>query len=116
MPARRALPSLVACLIVFLPCAAPGAPPAPKGGPVHTDRYGDLLPDGAIARLGTVRLWHHDADQLAFSGDGKMLVSGGPRSIRLWAVPNGQLLHRWDEGGPLALAPDGKTLATASGH
>ena len=56
------------------------------------DQYGDPLPDGALARMGTIRLRHveHDA-ALAFSSDGKILACGGKSALRLWELPTGKL-------------------------
>ena len=70
------------------PEAKPGGTPGPAakgaGGPkagrqeqARTDRYGDPLPAGAVARLGSARLRADGAVQcLAFTPDGKALVSG----------------------------------------
>jgi WD40 repeat protein len=85
----------------------------------------------------TVKIWDvksgHEAHALrapgqvralAFAADGKTLagsevVRGGPATLRLWDVPSGQELGTCrGHGGPvlvLALAPDGKTLASAGG-
>jgi hypothetical protein len=42
-----------------------------------TDAYGDALPDGAIARLGTLRLTHLGGiSALAVSADGRIAASG----------------------------------------
>jgi len=84
------------------PAAGPKEKPAPaakqadraepdRAEQARTDRYGDPLPPGALARLGTIRLqpggriW-----QLAFSPDGKRLAS--------WAeqTPGGASLSIWD--------------------
>jgi WD40 repeat protein len=60
------------------------------------DRYGDPLPPGAVARLGTTRLRHitsHIKDA-AFSGDGKVLASvGWDRRLHLWDTANGTELQ-----------------------
>jgi WD40 repeat protein len=63
---------------------------------VLSDLYGDPLPPGAIARLGTTRLRHirsHIKDA-AFSGDGKILASVGWDSrLHLWDTANGKELQ-----------------------
>ncbi len=80
MPATHACLAAAACL-AFLPGPAP-AQPARDSGPQpapHLDRYGDPLPPGAVARLGTLRWVGEDdggADAVAFSPDGKLLASG----------------------------------------
>jgi WD40 repeat protein len=60
------------------------------------DAYGDLLPAGAIARLGTVRLRHTDfTSQLAFLPDGKVLISvGEDGTLRHWDAATGKELKR----------------------
>jgi hypothetical protein len=59
--------------------AAPGRDARP-----HADRYGDPLTQGAVARLGTVRLRQPDSDFIpcvAFSPDGKVTASAGSASM-----------------------------------
>src|SRR5262249_4432107 len=87
------------------------------------DRYGDPLPPGAIARLGTTRLRHvtsHIKDA-AFSGDGKMLASvGWDRRLHLWDTANGKELQSipLDVGAAsdpmIAFSGDSKMVAVTS--
>lgn len=66
---------------------------ADAGSP-RTDLYGDPLPPGAVARLGTMRLRHARAD-VVFSKDGKHLISCGcDGELRVWDVATGKLLRR----------------------
>jgi WD40 repeat protein len=79
----------------------------------RVDLHGDPLPEGAVARLGTVRLRAHQAHCLTFSRDGKVLAAG--RS--LWDAADGRERTRLQgdlEGPPeqAALSPDGSLLAT----
>lgn len=77
------------------------------GMPVKNDIYGDPMPPGAIARLGTMRLRHGGAvNDLAVSVDGKTLVSvGADKKLRRWEIPGGKPL---DEYGVVDVA-DGET-------
>src|SRR5262249_47969153 len=116
MITRRCLAGLMGLLLAGVLDAA--APPPRQGG----DRYGDPLPPGAVARLGTVRLRQsltHGSThcQLLFSLDGRELLSRGETGLRRWDLAGGRLLD-WlpDENRPAAmrLLPDGKTLVTAT--
>lgn len=102
--------------------AAKGAPPSkPDGAEPHaTDRFGDPLPPGAVARMGTHRLRHPGVvEAVTFSSDSAILVAAGEdQTIRLWDRATGKEIRQLTgHRGPVtavALSPDGKTLASAS--
>jgi RNA polymerase sigma factor (sigma-70 family) len=112
----------VACGVAGKPEEPPqqGPPSAPlaqrRARATGVDRYGDSLPEGAIARLGSLRR-HHGflIYAVAVSPDGKVLASaGGGRGLCLWDMATGKLLHevvptRHVYG--VAFSPDGKLLA-----
>jgi WD40 repeat protein len=118
MSQQRVPAGVIACL-ALLPCAAGAEPPAAPG----RDRYGDRLPPGAVARLGTERLTLSQARSLAFSPDGRYLAAaatGHPPDLRVWEVTSGREILRkrpptvngpWFGWAPLAFSPDGKALA-----
>jgi WD40 repeat protein len=125
------LSRLVLCAAaLFSPCTALSAdrtraaepwPPNPPAIRARTDLYGDPLPPGAIARLGSVRMRHPPiAAWLCFSASGDQLISGDSRSIRLWDLKTGR--ERWripsagDEIRCMVVAPDRKLMATGHVH
>jgi WD40 repeat protein len=112
--------------------ALPPAPPPIAGlagrtdlvGPRRADRFGDPLPPGALLRLGTVRFQHGTFGcGAALSPDGKVLVTGGGETLRVWDTATGRLLRRYEPvptvsgalggGSFVGISPDGKTLACA---
>src|SRR5438132_500262 len=132
MPTTHACLLGTACLFVLLARPTQGEQPPP-------DDYGDPLPEGAVARLGTVRLRHVIRDYsgaacVALSPDGKTLVvSGEGNRAQLLEVATGKEVRqiegpnkapllvqgypRWREESLywFAFSPDGKSLAGVSG-
>lgn len=89
----------------------PGQEPATPA-PHRLDLYGDPLPAGAIARLGTLRFRHGgDVNTVGFLADGKTVVSGSANGVRVWEAASGKEL-RTLPGFRVVVSPDGKTLAT----
>jgi RNA polymerase sigma factor (sigma-70 family) len=87
----------------WLPQPNPEAKQAESSKPVQqhkeqarTDRYGDPLPPGALARLGTVR-WRlplFGIDRMVASPDGKTLVTVNPlRGVSVWEIATGRILR-----------------------
>jgi WD40 repeat protein len=127
---------LFSTLLFTLSVTADGGQPAAAADP-----SAEPLPDGALARIGTVR-WRHGGQITfaAFRPDGKAVLSvSEDRTLRVWEYPSGKELCRivgptaadvpakgdvagklGGFGGPLrnnnppaALSGDGKTIAVA---
>ncbi|HKI33738.1 MAG TPA: PQQ-binding-like beta-propeller repeat protein [Gemmataceae bacterium] len=85
---------------------------------VHSDYHGDPLPEGAIARLGTIRFRHGVCfNSVAYSPDGKLLLSTGTDStLRLWDAATGKEVRLFEghtgHVETAALSPDGKRIAS----
>jgi WD40 repeat protein len=105
-PHRPALP-----IILLLLCAGSAAAQ-------RTDRLGDPLPPGAIARIGTTRLQlDREIQALAVAPDGKRIAAISDSMLGVWDLPSGkQLLNRrWPQSQDyvwrvVGFAADGKLL------
>jgi WD40 repeat protein len=85
------------------------------------DQFGDPLPAGAVARLGTARWWAAGGQQecpLRFTPDHTALAVCDGSKVTFIDAKNGKELRRFQpaKGGVtrFAFAPDGKTMMTAS--
>src|SRR3954462_15326029 len=87
------------CVALLLGVAVLGAGQAQDGAKsAATDRNGDPLPAGALARLGTLR-WRH-AEPIVFAAfvqDGKAVLTGGQDQVfRLWDRATGKEIRLFD--------------------
>jgi RNA polymerase sigma factor (sigma-70 family) len=93
---------------------AAGQPPKVEN--LHTDRYGDPLPRGAINRLGTARFRQNEFDdghaisRLFYSPDGEKLVTVSS-AVTTWDARTGRALGRIVAQNAV-LSPDGRAVAT----
>jgi WD40 repeat protein len=110
-------------LVVGVDTRASEPPPAggertePQAGSavgIRLDALGDPLPNGALARLGTLRLQHGEPiRRLCYSPDGKWIASSSDKNVRVWDVATGKEVRRF-EGilGSVAFTPDSTGLIT----
>jgi WD40 repeat protein len=89
----------------------------PKPALPRLDRYGDPLPPGAVARLGTKRMSHRDGVEFVqFTPDGKDVISGSRNPwLDYWDVAQGARRHDFKAAGStfaFALSSNGKRFAS----
>lgn len=94
-------------------------------GSSRVDAQGDPLPDCALARLGTLR-YRHDAGITcqAVSNDGKLVATGGGRSVRVWEAATGRQIFvltinqngRAAAPSAVAFSPDSQMLAALGAY
>lgn len=104
------------------PPATDDASPGPKatvtseGQAGARDALGDLLPTGAVARLGSQRMLDRSLETIRFLPGGAQLVSASYDRYVVWDATSGTRafeLERRDPGPAIAATPSGKTLATS---
>jgi hypothetical protein len=127
VPLRHAPLFLAACL-ALTPCCRAHAAPAPARGdtvpaairPAPTDRHGDPLPPGALARFGTIR-YRPASSELAITPDGRTVITcgHGGRVLRFYDAATGKLRRTLEVPGPWGsepiLSPDGRFVAILKG-
>jgi RNA polymerase sigma factor (sigma-70 family) len=100
----------------------PAEPPkAEDKAALRRDRYGDPLPPGAIARLGTLRFRVESEGnmihELTFAPDGKTLVVASLAGLSLFDAATGKQMKRihppYTYFWQVAFSPDGKRLLAA---
>src|SRR5262249_26808250 len=87
----------------------------PAGSEPRTGPYGRPVPEGALARFGTVRYRIGHIDVWALSPDGKTLAVEDDKDLSLWDVETGRVLRVATPDDPpsfcLCFSPDNKQLA-----
>src|SRR5947209_5667094 len=94
---------LLACLLLGLTAAA-----APAADAAKTDAHGDALPDGALARLGTLR-WRAGNSIIltAVLPDGKSVLTVSQDYVaQVWELSSGKELRKFDVAGEAPKDPN----------
>ena len=110
----------ISCVLLLLaatigPALADRVPRPPPGPAPKLDLFGDPLPPGACARLGSIRL-RHDASAVAFR-DARTIISLGT-TICFWDHSTGKLVGeqtpvQLQNCEHIALSADGRVLVTS---
>ncbi len=95
------------------PMPTPTATPRPTATPTATPQP-TLSPEEKAKACKDVIAHNNIVSDLVASPDGKLLISSGDWTIKLWSLPEGALLKTLEGGvDALAVSPDGKLLASA---
>ena len=99
----------------------PGRSEEPAAKRPRTDRYGDPLPPGAVARCGTVRLRPIAQRVCCAVSPNGLLATGEPGRLGLWDLRTGKEVQSFALPGVVYVAEicfsaDGKQRATANGN
>ncbi|HKB03785.1 MAG TPA: WD40 repeat domain-containing protein [Gemmataceae bacterium] len=79
--------------LLLPPLAAAETGPAPRE--VRLDLDGDILPPGAIARLGSTRYRELSATRIALTPDGTQAICSDDDNVRVWDLKTGKTAHVW---------------------
>src|SRR4051794_2624809 len=82
--------ALLFCLLASTGLAQESAPSTVQP---RRDNHGDLLPVGALRRLGTTRFRQDYVDSIAFKPDGKSIVVQGSGRVIHWDAATGKQLR-----------------------
>ena len=99
----------------------PNQPVQPRPVTQAVDRFGDPLPEGAIARLGSLRFPHEGVWDFAVVDNATAMSLSMDGSVRFWNLATGRTNHsvrleKTSGGiGLPAVSPDGKTVAAKDG-
>ncbi len=120
--ARCRMFAICGCLMLATGLTLPVTTEACKNGPsskgqqqAPLDQYGDPLPEGALARIGTIKFRHPDwiISALAFSPNGKIIATSTRMEfIHLWDVATGKEVQRIVTGTAslIFFTPEGKLV------
>jgi WD40 repeat protein len=81
------------------------------------DEFGDDLPPGVLARLGTIRM--QSGYWAAITPDGKSLITVSDKALHMWDLATGRALpgfpqaKDWPDCRAVAVSPDGKLAGVA---
>ena len=99
------------------------SPTALLAQPARVDHLGDPMPEGAITRLGSARLYHTGRDEnrgmSIFSPDGIFLATVTPSGAKIWETRTGRKLgtiYLSATDSPVAaFSADSRSIAIAAG-
>lgn len=116
MPLKLAMLSVVLLSVgVVAGGMAPRSPPSEPRPAV--DAHGDPLPEGAIARMGSIQLRHAAQSDFVILPDSKTILTAGGRVVRFWDMVAGKQVREvklqgsFSPGRSATLSPNGKILA-----
>ena len=133
---HRSLQMLICSFVISIIFGVSSSCPALAQGPrpvnqqpavkqhARVDAYGDPVPAGALARMGTLRDFIWDASsRIVFSADGRFVTASSMFirfPLRLWAPASGRVVREFKEldrvgmgAGYVAISQDGTRIAAA---